>query len=126
MLDYCRMSLIIPEEAAYTKENVQASIINCLLEKCLAQLIWLSKGLSVERTALKEMGIHMDRRVVDQVECLLTTLSEKHPGLQVAIQGHYLYYPERSPQIPWWDDHGGFFEGKIENGKVYIEDTPIV
>jgi len=121
----CSALFAIPQRSTYSMTKVKEFINECLHQNSLVQLLWLKEYLTVDAQDLKRMGVYIDFRIIKQAECLLSSLRNHFPGLKASISGRYAAHPDNI-RNPWCDDMGGFFEVKLENGAIRVEDTPIV
>ena len=122
----CNVVFYFPStEPAIESSDLQAEVSKTISRHNLSQLRWLESGLSADSAALRQLGIYLDYRVIEQAETLLYTLAEAYPSLSATISSRYS--PFRGHEAGSFnDDMGGVFRVTLQAGLVETEDTPIV
>ena len=112
-------------EPAIGSSDLQAEVHKTISRHHLSQLRWLESGMSADSAVLRQLGIYLDYRVMEQAETLLNALAEVYPNLSATISGHYFPFLLHEADS-FNDDLGGYFRVTLQTGLVETEDTPTV
>lgn len=116
----CKVDFVIPKSAAYTKEQLQASILDIVIQNTLAQLLWLKDTDYVSGYYVEPIGVYMDFHVVQQIETLLSALANLYPDLSASFSGHYDRDPYDRDHI-WHEERGASFLVELKDGSIGTE-----